>query len=219
MATDPPYLVDYDGTNHPQSFEREAEGKTNNKRWDRYKDPSASVEFFASFIRVALDVALSDNPAIYQWHASRRQLLVEQAWLQNDLLVHQQLIWVKARPILTRSHFMWQHEPAFYGWVEGKPPTLKPPLGGEQSTVWTIDQVGEQDGLHPTQKPVEIFKRPLAYHTTPGGICYEPFSGSGSQLVAAEQTGRLCRAMELEPAFVAVALERLAGMGLEPALR
>jgi hypothetical protein len=126
-ATDPPYLVDYDGTNRPQSAERGAAGKSNNKRWDTYHGHEASVDFFAGFLRVAIEHALVENPAFYQWHASRRQALVEAAWKANDLLVHQQLIWTKSRPILTRSHFMWQHEPCFYGWINGRPPTLRPP--------------------------------------------------------------------------------------------
>ncbi len=208
MATDPPYLVDYTADNHPSSAERQKAGKdkTTNKNWDAYKDPETSAEFFASFIRVALQHALITNPAIYQWHASRRQALVEEAWTANGLLFHQQLIWVKSRPILTRSHFMWQHEPCFYGWIEGKPPALQPPVSGDCSTVWTI--AGEQDGIHPTQKPVAIFERPITYHTRPGDIVYEPFSGSGSQIIAAERLGRRCFAMELEPTFVDVAVKR-----------
>ena len=208
MATDPPYLVDYTADNHPASAERQKAGKdkTANKNWDAYKDPKTSVEFFTNFIRMALQHALIDSPAIYQWHASRRQALVEAAWTANGLLFHQQLIWVKSRAILTRSHFMWQHEPCFYGWVEGRPPALRPPVGGECSTVWTI--AGEQDGIHPTQKPVEIFQRPITYHTRPGNIVYEPFSGSGSQIIAAERLGRRCFAMELAPEFVDVAVKR-----------
>ena len=202
-ATDPPYLVDYDGGNHPQSFERDEAGKTNNKHWDSYIDPKSSVEFFSNFLRVAISHALVENPAIYQWHASRRQALVEAAWKENGLLFHQQLIWVKSRPILTRSHFMWQHEPCFYGWIEGKPPAMRPPVSGENSSVWTID--GEQDGIHPTQKPLAIFERPISYHTDMGALVYEPFSGSGSQLIAAAKTGRRCYAMELAPEFVDVA--------------
>ena len=208
MATDPPYLVDYTADNHPASAERQRTGKdkTANKNWDAYKDPETSVAFFSDFIRVALGNALIDAPAIYQWHASRRQALVEEAWTANGLLLHQQLIWVKSRPILTRSHFMWQHEPCFYGWIEGRPPALRPPVGGECSTVWTI--AGEQDGIHPTQKPVEIFQRPITYHTRPGNIIYEPFSGAGSQIIAAERLGRRCFAMELAPEFVDVAVKR-----------
>ncbi len=202
-ATDPPYLVDYDGDNHPQSFERVKKGKDNNKSWDAYIDPSSSVEFFSSFLRVAIAHALVENPAFYQWHASRRQALVEAAWTENGLLFHQQIIWVKPRPILTRSHFMWQHEPCFYGWIEGKPPTQRPPASGECTSVWTID--GENDGIHPTQKPLEVFTRPIGYHTDAGALVYEPFSGSGSQLIAAAKTGRRCYAMELAPEFVDVA--------------
>ncbi|MGC9984101.1 MAG: DNA modification methylase [Polyangia bacterium] len=226
MSTDPPYLVDYTGTNHPQSFKREQAGKSNNKGWDAYKDPETSVAFFSDFIRVARENALVVNPACYQWHASRRQKLVEEAWTENGLLWHQQIIWVKSRPILTRSHFMWQHEPAAYGWPEGRPPALRPPVSGECSTVWNIAQNTDEqhDGCddkveHPTQKPVAIFERPISYHTRPGDVVYEPFSGSGSQIIAAERLGRRCFAMELAPEFVDVAAQRWAKFtGKDPVL-
>ena len=85
-------------------------------------------------------------------------------------------------------------------------PKLKPPANG--TTVWHVDQKGEQDGIHPTQKPVELFKRPLLYHTKPGDLCFEPFLGSGTCLIAAEQTGRRCFALEQEPSYVDVAVKR-----------
>jgi len=218
MATDPPYLVDYTADNHPTSAERQRTGKdkTANKNWDAYVDPGTSVAFFSDFIRVALENALVESPAIYQWHASRRQALVEEAWLANGLLWHQQIIWAKSRPILTRSHFMWAHEPAAYGWIEGRPPTRRPAVSGDCTTVWTIPNRGEDEDPagcddkveHPTQKPVEIFERPITYHTRPGDIVYEPFSGSGSQIIAAERLGRRCFAMDLAPEFVDVAVAR-----------
>jgi DNA modification methylase len=215
MATDPPYLVNYTGEDHPQSFERAKAGKSNNKNWDAYKDPETSIDFFSDFIRMARQHALIDAPAIYQWHASRRQALVEEAWKANGLLLHQQIVWTKSRPILTRSHYMWQHEPCFYGWIEGRPPARRPPVSGECSTVWAIDQrggdvqtSGDEKVEHPTQKPVEIFQRPISYHTRAGDVVYEPFSGSGSQIIAAERLGRRCFAMELAPEFVDVAVER-----------
>ena len=101
---------------------------------------------------------------------------------------------------------MWQHEPCAYGWVEGKQPSLKPPAN--ERTVWDVDQKGEQDGIHPTQKPVELFARPIAWHTKEGDVVDEPFAGSGTQLIAAERLGRRCFAMEREPAYVQVAIER-----------
>jgi len=217
MATDPPYLVDYTADNHSSSAERQKAGKdkTANKNWDEYKGPETSVAFFSDFIRVALENALVENPAIYQWHASRRQALVEEAWTANGLLWHQQIIWAKSRPILTRSHFMWAHEPAAYGWIEGRPPTLRPPVSGDCSTVWTIDnRADESKGgggdkvEHPTQKPVAIFERPISFHSRAGDIVYEPFSGSGSQIIAAERLGRRCFAMELAPEFVDVEIAR-----------
>jgi len=142
---------------------------------------------------------------------------VEAAWVQCGLLVHQTIVWAKARGVLTRSHYMWSHEPCFYGWVEGTPPKLKPPAS--ERTVWNVDQVGEQSGIHPTQKPVELFVRPIEFHTRPGDVVYEPFSGSGTQLIAAERTGRVCYAMEMEPRYCDVARARWEAFSGEKAKR
>jgi DNA modification methylase len=122
------------------------------------------------------------------------------------LLVHQTVIWSKSHGVLTRSHYMWSHEPCFYGWREGSPPKLKPPPNAR--TVWEIDQWGEPKDLHPTIKPVELFVRPIESHTRPGDVVYEPFSGSGTQLIAAEKTGRVCYAIDQEPRYVDVAVKR-----------
>ncbi len=100
LATDPPYLVDYQGGNHPQSWHNRPE--TRDKHWDDYTDPVSGLEFFQGFLEVALRHCREDV-AVYQWHAHRRQALVEEAWKAAGLLVHQQLIWVKARAVLTRS--------------------------------------------------------------------------------------------------------------------
>ena len=89
---------------------------------------------------------------------------------------------------------------------EGKTPKRKPPPN--ETTVWMISQEGESMGIHPTQKPLEIFERPISYHTEPGDICLEPFLGSGTQLIAAERLARRCYAIEMEPTYVDVAIER-----------
>jgi len=173
LATDPPYLVDYSGGSHPASKGNKGKPERD-KHWDEYVDPQASVEFFKRFLSLGLEHLLP-NSAVYQWHAHRRQALVEQAWRECGLLVHQQIIWEKARGVLTHSHYLWSHEPCFYGWVEGHPPKLKPPPS--ERTVWRLDQQGSSMNIHPTQKPLELFMRPISYHTEPGDICYEPFLG------------------------------------------
>jgi DNA modification methylase len=203
MPTDPPYLVNYQGGNHPQSWQNKPDVK--DKHWDDYQEGDGA-DFFARVIEVALAEALTPNPAIYQFHASSRQALIEQAWKQNGLLVHQQLIWMKSRPVLTHSHYMWQHEPCFYGWVQGTPPSRKPPANA--TTIWPVDQAGDSSGLHPTQKPVELITRMIEYHTVSGDAIYEPFAGSGTAIVAAELTGRRCYALELSPIFCDVIVER-----------
>jgi DNA modification methylase len=205
LATDPPYLVDYTGGNHPPSKANRPE--TRDKNWDQYKDPQTGVAFYDSFLKACLPHIVHDA-AIYQWHASRRQSLVETAWEQNGLLVHQTIQWVKARPVLTRSMYLWRSEPCYFGWLQGHmpPKDRRPPTNA--TNVWEIDQAGEDRPDHPTPKPLEIFTRPIQYHTLPGEVCLEPFSGSGSQIIAAESARRRCYAMELAPAYVDVAVRR-----------
>jgi DNA modification methylase len=214
-ATDPPYLVSYDAKNHPsKDF---SDGK--NKDWKgRYADKPKHEPlgpFYETFLRQALAVCEADA-AIYVWHASQRQVEVEQAMRNCGILVHQQIIWVKNKPVLTHSFYMWQHEPCFFGWKQGNKPKRNP--GDFPTTVWQIDVpvLPGVESRHPTEKPLELFATPILLHTQRGDVCYEPFSGSGTHLCAAENTGRCCFAMEIEPAFVAVALERLAEMGLKP---
>jgi DNA modification methylase len=112
---------------------------------------------------------------------------------------------------------MWSHEPCFYGWVEGHQPKLKPPANAK--TVWEIGQSGEPKDLHPTIKPVEIFLRPIEYHTRPGDIVYEPFCGSGTQLIAAEKTGRICDAIDQERRYIDIAVRRWASFSGQTAVR
>jgi DNA modification methylase len=214
-ATDPPYLVSYDAKNHPsKNF---SDGK--NKDWKgRYADKQKSEPlgpFYEAFLRQALAVC-EDDAAIYVWHASQRQIEVEKAMRDCGILVHQQIIWVKNKPVLTHSFYMWQHEPCFFGWKQGSRPKRNP--GEFPTTVWQIDVpiLPGVESRHPTEKPLKLFTTPILLHTQVREVCFEPFSGSGTHLCAAVRTGRRCFAMEIEPAFAAVALERLSEMGLEP---
>jgi DNA modification methylase len=215
-ATDPPYLVDYTGERPDHSG-----GNDGGKDWSahyREVDIQDASAFFRAVFANVLDV-LAPRAAIYCWHVHKRCGEIQQVWAELGILDHQQLVWVKPTPVFGRVFWHFRHEPCMMGWRKGSVPEHD----GDQTlnSVWEIDWEGKAKVVgndHPTQKPVEIFARPIRKHTRPGDVVFEPFSGSGSQCVAAEQTGRLCYGVELSPAFIAVALERLAGMGLEPRL-
>lgn len=212
FATDPPYLVDYDGTNHPSKQGGAGNGKDKNKDWGEsygitWDDASQGPELYEGFIRQAVAHAILPNAAWYCWHASRRQAMVESVWETFGACVHQQIVWAKDRGILTRSFYLWQHEPCFFGWLKGhRLPRVSDDYPG---TVWTLPtvKVGEKTE-HPTSKPIEVFALPMRQHTKRGEVCYEPFSSSGSQIIAGETTGRRVFAIEISPQYVDVAVRR-----------
>jgi DNA modification methylase len=232
FVTDPPYAVGYTGGSHPQSWGNKG-AANRDKDWsgqyveatsaDVKNSEESGVELYRGFIGMAIKFAIVGNAAWYCWHASRRQMMLEAIWNEFGAFVHQQLIWMKSRPVLTYSTYLWQHEPCLYGWIRGqKPKTRRSQIGataGEfPTTVWEVPSSEVETDAHPTSKPCKLFSLPMEMHTERGDICYEPFSGSGSQLVAAQQTGRRCYAIEKSPPFVAVALERMAALGLKPQL-
>jgi len=232
FATDPPYAVGYTGRSHPQSW-------TGNGVANRCKDSSvrhveanrvdvenseeSGVKLYRGFIAAANKHAIVGNAAWYCWYAAKRHSMVERVWNEFGAFVHQQIIWSKTRAVLTYSVYLWQHEPCLFGWIKGeKPKVFRAQVGqtaGEfPTTVWEVSSSEVETDAHPTCKPCKLFALPMEMHTEPGDLCYEPFSGSGSQLVAAQQIGRRCYAIEKSPAYVAVALERMAGLGLKPEL-
>lgn len=202
FATDPPYLVDYDGSNHP----------TRNKDWSAsygttWDDSSQGAELYDGFIAAAVAEAIAENAAWYCWHASRRQAMLEACWEKAGAFVHQQIIWVKDRGVLTRSHYLWKHEPCFMGWRRPN----RPPKVAEETlpSTWALPSFAKDDRPdHPTPKPLDAFGIPMRQHVARGGLCYEPFSGSGSQIMAGEANGRRVFAMEISPAYIDVAVER-----------
>ena len=216
FATDPPYLVGYDGTNHPGKKPRPSHNtdwsETYGATWDE-ADDERNNELYERFIKVAVEVAIDPHAAWYCWHASRRQAMVEAAWEKNGAFVHQQIIWAKPnRPILTRSWYLWAHEPCFMGWIKGnKPPRETPDY---ERSVWEIEGLNNAERPdHPTPKPLECFAIPMRQHTNQGGLCFEPFSGSGSQLIAGEQLGRRVYGLEISPAYCDVIVKRWLALG------
>ena len=210
FATDPPYLVDYDGTNHPHKWNKPDANKDWSEeygtKWDESKSETSGA-LYEGFIRTAIDIAIDQRAAWYCWHAGVRSGMVQEAWEKAGAFVHQQIIWVKNRPILTHGWYMWRHEPCFFGWIRGFKPARQ--RNEFPHSVWELDTVAAGAKTdHPTSKPVRLFEIPLEQHTAEGDLCYEPFSGSGSQLIAAERLGRRCYAMEIEPRYVDVAVRR-----------
>lgn len=217
MCTDPPYLVDYDGTNHPgakhPSQRKPGKRSSKNKDWSgtygvAWDDADAQSELYPKFIAAALSNALAPTAAIYIWHASKRQAMLEEAMAEAGILVHCQIIWSKNRPVLTRTWYAWQHEPCLMGWVQGhKPPKRDPKV---LSTVWQVDTLpnGAERPDHPTPKPLELFKIPMVQHTRAGEVCFEPFAGSGTQFIAAQMLGRRCFGAEISPVYCDLIVRR-----------
>ncbi len=117
------------------------------------------------------------------------------------------IVWAKPRLQLSRGHYHWQHEPCWYAVKKGG--TGHWAGDRKQTTLWQIEHKGQDaKTTHGTQKPVECMKRPIENNSSPGQAVYEPFSGSGTTIIAAEMTGRACHAIELSPAYVDVAVRR-----------
>jgi DNA modification methylase len=191
MVTDPPYGVDYDpawrhraGVN--QSVRR---GKVRN---DTQADWEPAWALFRG------DIA-------YVWHGALHATTVAESLLRQGFSIRAQIIWAKERLVIGRGDYHWQHEPCWYAvrskgyWTGDR----------KQTTLWSIPS-GNQDSEtpHSTQKPVECMRRPMQNNSSPGQAIYDPFLGSGTTLIAAETIGRVCFAMELEPALVDVAVRR-----------
>jgi DNA modification methylase len=232
FSTDPPYMVDYDGTARPGG----------GKDWSRKYHESTIEDKYAFLAQIlnAWKPHLRPNAAWFIWHANATASIFEKALQDSGVLIHQQIVWVKPVFLIGFAKYHFQHEACFFGWLKGKKPFLRPHFfDGSESTVWRqedqedilaelhqhssvwfIDWQGRKrnsKALHPTEKPVEIFARPMRNHTKPGEICLEPFCGSGSQILAGQQEGRRVYAAELEPAFVAVALQRFEdATGIKP---
>ena len=213
MVTDPPYGIELDsewrdraglnghGPAEPSYMKRRTAGHTETTiSGDTRADWSEAFELVPS-----LQVA-------YVWHASAFTREVLDGLLRTGFLHHQQIIWDKTRIVLTRTHYWFEHEPCWYVRKKNAPWYGKP---GENSTIWRCPSPkfimggSKEDKFdHPTQKPVELMRRPMLNHTKRGDLVYEPFLGSGTTLAAAELTERACCGLELDPKYVDVVVLR-----------
>lgn len=142
-------------------------------------------------------------------------LLLLQSLRQSDFPLRHMLIWAKNNHVLGRCDYNYKHEPIIFGWVEG---THRFYGDHSETSLWEIDKPHKSE-FHPTQKPIELFARCMRNSSELGDTVLDPFSGSGTTILGAEQLGRRARAIEIDPGYVAVALERWAGVtGKTPSL-
>lgn len=228
LNTDPPYLVNYTGAR-----------PDNNVYWEEGEewDSSDNVELYKTFLQVAYSHAIVESAPVYVWHAGKAgSQLLREAFNANGILEHLTIIWVKNKPVISYSWYAWQHEPCLMGWKKGYKPVRKTKYSGPTvwkflqdggdlnksvdydalSTVWEVDSLdGKERPEHPTPKPPQLFMIPMRQHTDLGAVCFEPFAGSGSQIIAAAIMKRKCYAMELSEKYCGVILERCVNYGME----
>lgn len=210
MATDPPYGVAY--TDEVRVAAERAHGRQQrSQKWDVSIDndekTGADIQPFLEAMFHAAAPALELNAAWYLWHAQMTQGFFAAAAAAANLVLHRQIIWVKPSLLFGFGDYHWRHELCFYGWVKGN----RPPFYGErnQTTIWEFgNETSAAKRCHPTQKPVQIFQIPMGNHTRPSEVCYEPFSGSGSQIIAGQMLERRVFAMEVDPRYVDAAVAR-----------
>ncbi|MDP5309217.1 DNA methyltransferase [Paracoccus spongiarum] len=193
MVTDPPYGVDYDPA------WRNATGAAKTKRTGKVLNDDRA-DWREAWALFPGDVA-------YVWHGALHATTVADSLIAAGFDIRSQIIWAKDRLVLSRGNYHWQHEPCWYAvrkrgkghWAGDR----------KQTTLWQIaNRDQDAETVHGTQKPVECMRRPILNNSSPGQAIYEPFMGSGTTLIAAETTGRVCYGIELNPAYVDVAITR-----------
>lgn len=191
VMTDPPYGVNY-------------VGKTKDALPVENDDPEGLPEL----LNGALSIMLERCKAGGAWYVAAPPgplSLVFENWLHGHDILRQCIIWVKDSMVLGHSDYHYKHEPIYYGWKPGAP--HRAPPDRTQVSVWEVPRP-KRSAEHPTMKPVELYERMMNNSTIAGEIVLEPFGGSGTTLIAAAKTGRVCRAMEIAPRYCDVIRRR-----------
>ena len=190
ILTDPPYNVDVE----------ETAGKIMN-------DNMGDSEFYQFLLSAftCMEQNLKESGSIYVWHADTEGLNFRKSFRSAGFHLDTCCIWKKNSLVLGRSPYQWIHEPCMVGHKQGQTPRWY--ADEPQSTVWEFDKPRSSKD-HPTMKPVGLMSIPIQNSSAPGDIVLDPFLGSGSTLVACEDTGRRCFGIELDPKFMDVIVRR-----------
>jgi DNA modification methylase len=197
MVTDPPYGVEYD-PDWRNRAERASTGRPIGARATSRVENDGQSDWREAW-------ALFPGEVTYVWHADPHASVVQASIEAAGFEIRCQIVWAKPRFVISRGHYHWQHEPCWYAVRKGKAGHWSGDRS--QTTLWQITHLKSETG-HGTQKPVECMRRPIENNSSPGQAVYEPFSGSGTTIIAAEMTARSCHAIELSPAYVDVAVKR-----------
>lgn len=190
VVTDPPYNVNYEGS----------AGKIKNDSMDEEK-----FEQFLFDAYTQMENAMADDASIYVFHSDSHGLAFRKAFEAAGFYLSGCCIWKKQSLVLGRSPYQWQHEPVLFGWKKkGKHQWY---TGRKESTIWEFDKP-KKNGDHPTMKPIPLIAYPIMNSSMSNSVVLDPFGGSGSTLIACEQTDRICYTVELDEKFCDVIVKR-----------
>ena len=190
VVTDPPYNVNYEGS----------AGKIKNDNMENGKFYQFLLDAFTCMEKV-----MENDASIYVFHADTEGLNFRKAFADAGFYLSGTCIWKKQSLVLGRSPYQWQHEPVLFGWKKkGRHQWY---TGRKESTIWEFDKP-KKNGDHPTMKPVPLVAYPIKNSSMSNCIVLDPFGGSGSTLIACEQTNRVCHTIEFDEKFCDVIVKR-----------
>ena len=190
VITDPPYNVNYEGS----------AGKIKNDNMENEKFYQFLLDAF-----IGTESVMADDASIYVFHADTEGLNFRKAFSDAGFYLSGTCIWKKQSIVLGRSPYQWQHEPVLFGWKKkGK---HKWYTGRKESTIWEFDKP-KKNGEHPTMKPIPLLAYPIMNSSLTNSVVLDPFGGSGSTLIACEQSDRICCTVELDEKFCDVIVNR-----------
>ena len=190
VVTDPPYNVNYEGT----------AGKIKN---DNLADEKFYQFLFDAFSNI--EKVMADDASIYVFHADTEGLNFRKAFSDAGFYLSGCCIWKKPSLVLGRSPYQWQHEPCLYGWKKsGKHQWYS---DRKQTTIWEFEKT-KKNTDHPTMKPIPLLAYPIQNSSMSNTLVLDPFGGSGSTLIACEQTDRDCYTIELDEKYCDVIVKR-----------
>lgn len=204
IVTDPPYNVAYQGGTEDELT---------------IQNDSMENDLFATFLRQVFGLMftiLKPGGSYYVFHADSEGENFRAALRKSGFKIAQCCIWVKNSMVMGRQDYQWQHEPCLYGWKPGAAHFWN--SDRKQTTVWEFDKP-QRNALHPTMKPIALMAYPISNSSAPGQIVADFFSGSGSTLMACQQTDRICHAMEIDPRYATGTVSRFRAMFPEQPIR